>query len=287
MQEPVESERKSGWVLWRLARGLAAAGIVVGIVAAIAVIWIIIGPYGKWVDGVASASTEIVLVEDTLNQTSAALDQLVQTMQTTSDSMVEIETGVDDLDGLLQSVGDFLSDEAPETIESARAAILSTQEGARAMDRVLRGLASVSFLTGVEYDPEQPLDASLAEVAESLSPLPDSLRQVSGDLEDVQSNLDQLQEAMIAMQADLSGLRVELENTSGSLRQNAESAGHLADQAEMLASRLQRLRFVIGLGLFFLTINFCVIQWVVWQIASQHANLDASLEKTQPTRTGE
>jgi methyl-accepting chemotaxis protein len=285
MQEMAET-RSTERMAWRIAQGFAATGIVLGAVAVIVVIGVLIGPYNTFVDRLHTASDEIAVIEDTLSHTGNALDQLVDTLQTTGDSFEQIGTGMDDLDALLQSVSGFLSEEAPDTIESARSAILSTQEGARAMDQVLRGLATVSFITGVEYDPEQPLDASLAEVADSLSPLPESLRQVSGDLEDVQANLDQLQETLSAMQADLSGLREELQDSSGSMRQNADSAGQMANQVELLAARLQRFRFLIGLGLLFMALNFCTSQWVIWQMAKQHAVLIGSMEQTQPTRTG-
>jgi methyl-accepting chemotaxis protein len=238
------------------------------------------------VDSIDSFATEIFQIETTLLQTSGTLDQLVETLQTTSDSLEQVQTGSEDLDGLLQSVSGFLHVEAPDTIESARQAILSTQEGARAMDQVLRGLASVSFLTGVNYDPEQPLDASLAAVADSLSPLPESLREVSVDLDDVRANLEELQETALSMQTDLAGLRAELGGSSQSMDLNAEAAGRLAGQMELMATRCRQFKILLGLVSVFLTLNFCAIQWAIWQLANERTSADTVVEQTRPTHAG-
>jgi methyl-accepting chemotaxis protein len=257
-----------------------------GVAATIAVLLFFLGPYNSVVDSINSFAIEIFQIETTLLQTGGTLDQLVETLQTSSESLDQVQSGSEDLDGLLQSVSGFLDDEAPETIESARQAILSTQEGARAMDQVLRGLDSVSFLTGVNYDPEQPLDASLASVADSLSPLPDSLRGVSGDLDDVRANLEGLQETAGSMQTDLVGLQAELEGLSQSLALNAEAARQLADQMERIATRFKQFKIILGLVSVFLTLNFCAIQWVIWELANERAKADSSVGQTQPTHAG-
>lgn len=273
-------------VVWRLVQALAAGGILVGVVATLAVAAILLGPYGQLVESLETASTEITHIEDTLTQTSVTLDQLVGILDTTTGSLNEVQMGADDMDALLESVSTFLSGEAPDTIESARDALQSTQDGARAMDRVLRGLATVSFLTGVDYDPEQSLDASLAEVAESLSPLPESLRQVSGDVDGLRSNLDQLSESLVTMQEDLPGLQTELASSSQTLQQNAEAAGQLAESAAAAAQRLQQFKFLFAILSLFLTLNFCAVQWVIWQVARQRKP-GKDLDATQPTSSGE
>lgn len=278
------STARSG--MWRVAQAVAAIGIVFGAITTLAVIIFFLGPYSSVVEVFDSLAAEISQIETTLDHTGATLDQLVGTLQTTSGSLEQIQSGSDDLDGLLQSVSGFLSDDAPDTIESARQAILSTQEGARAMDRVLRGLATVSFLTGVEYDPEQPLDASLAEVAGSLSPLPDSLRAVSGDLDEVRDNLTELQEATVSMQSDIAGLQTELEGSSQSLALNAEAAGRLAAQMALVADRLKQFRIMLALIWVFLAVNFTAIQWAIWQLTSEKRKLVLNVDETRPTRSG-
>lgn len=264
---------------------LAAAGILVGLAGVLAVVVVLLGPYSQWVGALDTVSTEISHIETTLNQTSETLDQLVDILDTTAGSMDQIQMGVDDLDELLDSVSQFLNSDAPDTIESVHDALQSTQEGARAIDRVLRGLSTVSFLTGVEYDPEQSLDASLANVAQGLFPLPESLRQVSGDLGDLRSNLDQLDESLEGMQTDLPELQTDLERSSQTLQQNAESAGRLADNTAAAAVRLQKIKPWLGILGIFLALNYSAVQWVIWQMARQR-NAATDWDATQPTSSG-
>jgi chromosome segregation ATPase len=283
--EPVKQSGSTKTAVWRLVQALAAGGILVGVMGTLAVVVVFLGPYNQFVGSLETVSLEAAHIEDTLNQTSATLDQLDEVLDATSGSLDQIQMGVDDLDELLGSVSEFLSGEAPDTLEAVQDALESTQEGARAMDRVLRGLATVSFLTGVEYNPEQSLDASLAEVADSLSPLPQSLRQVSGDLDGLQSNLDQLDVSMAGMQTDLPDLQMDLENSSRTLQQNADAAGRLAENVETAAARLQRYKLLLMILSLFLTLNFSAVQWVVWQIARENT-FTMDLDATQPTSTG-
>jgi ABC-type transporter Mla subunit MlaD len=285
MEEPMKSTKARSTMMWRLVQGLSATGFLVGILAVLAGLAVFLGPYNQLVDAFETASADVANIEDTLVQTSATLDQLVEILDTVSGSIDQIQMGVDDLDGLLDSVSEFLSGEAPDTIQSAHEALQSTQEGARAMDQVLRGLSTVSFLTGVEYEPEQSLDASLAEVAESLAPLPQSLRQVSGDLDQLKTNLDQLSETLVSLEADLPELQTELGRSSQTLQQNAESAGRLADTLAAAAERLRQARFLVGILSLFLALNFCAVQWVIWQVARQNTR-SMDVDATQPTASG-
>ncbi|MGH2626309.1 MAG: hypothetical protein ACRDHY_06610, partial [Anaerolineales bacterium] len=117
----------------------------------------------------AGMSGTLSTIADGLAEASATLEEASATLR-------QVRRSLEESGPLLNSISRLVGEDAPTTLESTRDAILATRSGARAIDQVLRGLATVGFLTGVRYDPAEPLDQSLAGVAEAIAPLPDSLR---------------------------------------------------------------------------------------------------------------
>jgi hypothetical protein len=136
-----------------------------------------------------AASRAIALTQETLTSIAGSIQTAAESLQLAGDSLGEAaktlsDTGVtivaadDSLESvkqLLRTTADVAGDDVPTTIEAARLALVSAEGGALAIDQVLRVLASVGWLTGVNYDPEQSLDVSLVNVATELEPLPESL----------------------------------------------------------------------------------------------------------------
>ncbi|MGA9531167.1 MAG: hypothetical protein WBR18_00465 [Anaerolineales bacterium] len=149
------------------------------------------------------------------------------------DTLLTVEASLGNLDPLLSSTRVLLGDELPSTIDATEAALLSAQQGAAAMDRVLRGLS----LFGLDYDPELPLDQSLAATAEGLAPLPDSLQAVEKELRTSQQDLAGVSTDLSTVGADLGDLADDLDRTAKSLTGYAGQLESGADQLEALEGR--------------------------------------------------
>ncbi|MGD2058767.1 MAG: hypothetical protein PVI04_08545, partial [Anaerolineales bacterium] len=120
----------------------------------------------------SSQTGEVVnVVEDTEH----ALLKTARTLDASALTLDQAQTNLQDIQPLLDSLHVLLGEEAPDTIIAMQAGLESAQSGARAMDQVLRVLSSLRFLTGVRYDPEQPLDSALQGISESLTPMPPAL----------------------------------------------------------------------------------------------------------------
>lgn len=111
-------------------------------------------------------------------------------------TLTSVAGSVEDSKPLIRSTGELLGDRIPQIIDNTRQALVSAEDGARAIDQVLRGLASLGPITGITYNPEKPLDKAISDVAISLEPLPGELVIVRDDLESATSDLDEVTESL-------------------------------------------------------------------------------------------
>lgn len=181
----------------------------------------------------------------------SSLDAAALALEDSAGALRTVEGGLANADPLLGSVGDLLGDELPTTIESTRSALVNAQEGAAAMDRVLRALR----LLGVDYDPEQPLDESLAETADSLAPLPASLEAVERDLDTSRRDLSEVTDELGKVREDLLILSGEIGEVGDSLVGYSGELIRAGEALEQAAQAAPRVGWIAGglLALFALT----------------------------------
>ena len=235
--EQNESPPKRNYLAW-LGQVMNFAGII-GVIAI--VLLMIVLPFaadqvGKnletglvsLADGLENLSTTVVLINSSLGEVGNALTNTAATLEDASRSLDEVIP-------LLNTVGTIAGETAPATIESTHEALLSAEAGAKAIDGVMRALSTVSFITGIQYNPAVPLDEALVQTAENLEPLPEELRQIQGELdsfvatvEQIQpgveltaASLDDLSESLFKLQDDINGQIEALNLYQGELRQAA------------------------------------------------------------------
>ncbi len=186
---------------------------------------------GGYLAGAARGAREL---GTTIGTARGSLDTAALALDDSAGALRSVEDGLKNADPLLASVADLLGEELPTTIDSTRTALVSAQEGAAAMDRVLRGLR----LLGLDYNPDQSLDQSLAQTAGSLEPLPASLKAVEReldtsrrDLSDVDDELETVREDLVILSTELGKLADSLAGYSGDLRQAGEALDRSAEFA--------------------------------------------------------
>jgi ABC-type transporter Mla subunit MlaD len=184
-----------------------------------------------------SAGATIGLAADSIEDAAAVVTQTGQTMGTT-------EGAIKDIDPLLESVSLILETQIPEAIESSVEALTGAQEGAQAMDRVLRALAAIQWLTGVEYDPEIPLNEGLADLADRLSPMPKSLRNAGESLSSVAESLDDLQQDLGRVAESLESLGSSLQDISEDVRFRAQQLANQQSPLETAAGNARRSAWI-------------------------------------------
>lgn len=190
-----------------------------------------------------------------LESGAAALDSGSQALRTANRSL-------QGMDPLLDSVGELLADELPGSIEATQDALISAQDGAAAMDRVLRGLR----LLGLNYDPELPLDQSLAQTADSLQGLPQALRQTEQDLAQSQDDLAQMGQDLTVLARNLDVFSDDLRESAAEIQTVTDNLDSASAQLTRWGERMPSLRwlfaavsFAFGLWLVLLHLNLYVV----------------------------
>jgi hypothetical protein len=171
-----------------------------------------------------AASRAAAMIQEALISTAGSARTAAKSLQLAGDSLGEaartlgdVDAGIVAADGSLESIKQFLrttadvaGDDVPTTVEAARRALLSAEDGALAIDQVLRTLASIGWLTGVDYAPQQSLDAGLGSVAAELEPLPESLRELEGDLNAAADGIEPVQSSLQTVSGDLDSFSASL-----------------------------------------------------------------------------
>ncbi len=143
----------------------------------------------------------------------SAADALLEASSLISAADITLSTSQQALLDLSVLVGQ----EAPQTLRATQQALEAAQGGAQAIDGALRALAVLGPLTGVQYDPQRTLSASLQETAATLETLPGTLEQVSADLVGVAHEAEALKPGLQATGQDLQRLAVDLRTMAGEL----------------------------------------------------------------------
>ncbi len=166
----------------RVIQVTSVAGVVVGLLGMM-LVPIFTARASSWIDArMESVSQEADRLADSITQANIALDNGVKILEKAETTIRSIENSFENSGTLIDSSASLIGESAPEIIDDTHDALEAAEEGARAVDQVLRNLAKISFLTGVSYAPEKPLDETISEVAIRLEPLPGALRQVGVEL---------------------------------------------------------------------------------------------------------
>lgn len=221
----------------RLGRWLFGVGVV-GIVASLAVGisgWIVAGravdtvertiaPVGGMVGDLAdSIDASRVLFERTT--------EAVESIETASRSSVRTITSVS---VLIEETADIAGSGVADSLEAA----LETLPGLISTGRVIDNTMSALSLFGVDYDPEMPLDESLADLEEALRPLPDQIRDQIGLLEDIEDDLDGIAGDGRELSAVLLETRLDMANAERVLRSASRNAATAAENVETIATEI-------------------------------------------------
>ncbi|HEY46374.1 MAG: hypothetical protein AMJ88_06620 [Anaerolineae bacterium SM23_ 63] len=135
-------------------------------------------------------------IAETIREVDSTLGDAVVVLDSASVTLTSVAGSIEDSKPLIRSTGELLGDRIPRIIIKTHRALISAEEGARAIDQVLRSLATLGPITGITYTPEKPLDKAISDVAISLEPLPGELIIVREDLAAATSDLDETTKAL-------------------------------------------------------------------------------------------
>jgi hypothetical protein len=189
-----------------------------------------------------AASESAANLSESVRAARQGLDQAGQALETVHQSMLAIDESIEDVDPLLLSVSEFLGGELTDTIVSTHSALVSAEEGAAAIDGVLRGLR----LLGVRYNPDQPLQESLAETASSLEPLPTAFEEVELALDSSRRDIGFVRDELSVVADETEALAVDIRSIATGMTGYSSQLHELSEGMRTWAERMPWVAAGVG-----------------------------------------
>ncbi|HEX6220978.1 MAG TPA: hypothetical protein VF115_07775 [Acidimicrobiia bacterium] len=206
----------------RLGRVLFAFGVV-GVVAAVVVGvagWLLASRVSTRVtEGVEPLGDLVVNVSESVEATQVIVERTIEAVEGIESATRSAGRSLESLSGLIDGVGQVIGEDLAGSLESAVGTLPALVDTGRIIDGTMRTLS----LVGVDYDPEAPLDESLASLEESLRPIPDQLRAQVEDLEGVGTDIDAIVLDAGSLAATLLEARIEMGQARDVLTRTSEN----------------------------------------------------------------
>lgn len=210
-----------------------------------------IGAIGALVAGVAGwivSDRAVRTLEDTIEPMAGIVINVAETIDAskvmvsrTTEAIDSIERATRSTARTLESVGGIIDETAilvgedlAEGLDSAVGTLPGLIDTSRVIDRTMRALS----LVGVDYDPEIPLDESLTNLEQSLSPLPDQMRDQVSMLQAVGADVSQISADAGALAAVLLEARIDMMEAERILKSAAENAANAVASIETIEQDL-------------------------------------------------
>lgn len=210
-------------------------GLIILVSAAVVLVLLLVGAFAvsPAVDAVAGGLDQaLVLTDDTLTTVSATLEQtqatliaVNATLSTASQTTDSLSETLYDTQPLLEGITSVIAEQAPQNIEAVQSAIPNIAAVGGVVDDALTTLSTfgvsqtipipfnpitLDFDLGIDYQPVEPFDQSLAAIGTSLDGLPEQLRSLRSDLEVATVNLGTIGADIETASGDLDAINAQV-----------------------------------------------------------------------------
>ena len=198
----IENRRSLGNALFAIGITGLIAALVVGVAG-----WILAARSISQLDDTIEPVGELVVnVSESVEATQVIVARTIDAVEGIESATRSAGRTLDSVSGLIDSTSEVIGDDLANGLDDAVSALPALVDTGRVIDRTMRTLS----LVGVDYDPEVPLDESLASLEESLRPIPGQLRDQVTALEEVGTDIDVVVRDAGSLAATLLEARIEM-----------------------------------------------------------------------------
>ena len=256
-------------------------GFVMIIVGIVGLIISLAGAYfaGQAIDAVGTGLNSTVdLLDSTVDTTTASLvnvkatlGEAGSTLSTVSEATRNMATTIYDTQPLLEQATTMTTQTLPNSIDAVNTAIPNLAGIASTIDTTLTQLSNfrvdqsfgagafsipIRFDLGINYEPEEPFDAAVLNIGESLVPVPGQLRALESNLQTTVTNLGNIGTDIEALAGNIDGINTTVEQFVPLIDQYIALLGQitasLTNVRDQINANLSTLKWVaIGLSLWF------------------------------------
>lgn len=259
-----------------------ATGLLLVVIAVIGILLAIFGLIQTW--RLSASFTERVtqgldLTQTTLNTTQQGLEivhtslgNTITSLDTLQLSTAAIGQTISDTVNLLDNTSTVIGQDVPETIYSVQNSLAAAQQAATVVDNVLGALSRIPFVSGLTYNPDTPLNESIADISSNLADMPASLSSIGDQLKisgenvsGMQSKLGDLSLQLGDIQENLTAMKVVVEDYQKSLDQAIQLAQNLNDDIPAWTNSVAWIISVLLILLGFAQLGLLLQGWQVYQ----------------------
>jgi hypothetical protein len=202
---------------------IGALGVAVTIVATVVGLRLLGSIDRALTDSVGVAADAIDALGATVELAGETTRRLTVTLGRTATTTRDLSSALADAEGVLRATADVSEDQVAGSVAGVEDALPALVQVAAVVDRTLSALSAVPF--GPDYDPDEPLDASLRTVQAELDGLPEALREQAELIRDASRDLRTARVGTAAIADDLDGLVTTLERSTELIERYAATAG--------------------------------------------------------------
>jgi hypothetical protein len=146
---------------------------------------------------------------DTIQVVGSSLGQASTDLELIRGIIQDVALTLDDSTGLITSTAGLVGGDMTSFVRETQISLASVEASARLVDDTLRIVSIVPFI-GPRYQPEVPLQESVASVSRSLDPLPASFGRISRELDVSAANLSVIQYEIELLVNQLDGIHTSI-----------------------------------------------------------------------------
>lgn len=190
-------------------------------------------------------------VKDTLELTQTTIVQVNDALETVEDTSGSISQTIADTEPLLGAVSDVTSETLPDSIQAFQDTVPNMASVAGAIDDSLLTLSDfeideevfgvgLQFDLGIEYEPTEPFDETVAELGNSLDGVPEQLRGLKVHIDTTTDNLLTISENISDIGENLATINGSIAEVDPLLDEYIGLIDQVKDSTETVKSDLER-----------------------------------------------
>ena len=242
----------------RVMRAIGLVGVVAGITAIVAGLWIL-----RDLDALLGRS--LVLTSESLGTVDASLVVATDSVGVINDGLARAERTSRGLEGslndgadLLAETGTLLRSDVASSLESVQRTMPTLIEVGGTIDATLRAVDDLPV--GLTYNPDEPFDETLRTLQADLDGLPEDLRTQADTVDEAGDNLRKVGAQGKEIAGSISEVRTSLEEAGEVLGQYRSTAGEARTLLEDTTIDLNRRLLVLRVLVVVLGVVYCAGQ---------------------------
>ncbi|HZD22625.1 MAG TPA: hypothetical protein VE569_04395 [Acidimicrobiia bacterium] len=212
---------------------------VVGVVAALVfgvVGWILVEQTTNRLSSALHPVSDLIVdISGTVEAGQTIVGRTITALESIQSATAPSGTTLASVSSVIGSASDVVGGDLANGLEASVDTIPALVDTGRIIDRTMRALR----LVGVTYDPEAPLDRSLAELEQALRPIPGQLRGQAETLEAVQTDIDRIAADADELAATLDLALTEMAEAGSVLELTAANIDRASDGIASLREELE------------------------------------------------